>query len=131
MERVGAANVYLGGISMGMMMGLHVLMDSRLPALGGFVGIVWDLLDETIARAVTARAARRRVPIRCFFGENDKLVPPVLGRKLLRRLKAQGFDVADMTIPNAGHNAVVVEKTGLRNFFDELIPEAVPRRLQR
>ena len=130
-ERVGAENVYLGGISMGMMMGLHVLMDARLPALGGFVGIVGDLLDETIARAMTARAARRRVPIRCFFGENDKLVPPALGRKLLRRLKAHGFDVADMTIPNAGHNAVVVEKTGLRNFFGELIPEAVPRRLQR
>merc|ERR1719387_1444306 len=26
-ERVGAPNVYLGGISMGMMMGLNVLMD--------------------------------------------------------------------------------------------------------
>ena len=122
---MGAANVYLGGYSMGMMMGLHVLMDSRLPALGGFVGVVGELLDET-----TTRAARRRVPIRCFFGENDKIVPPALGRKLLRRLKAQGFDVADMTIPNAGHNAVV-EKTGLRNFFGELIPEEVPRRLQR
>ena len=98
-ERVGAENVYLGGISMGMMMGLHVLMDARLPALGGFVGIVGELLDET-----TARLARRRVPIRCFHAANDKHVPPACGRKSLRRLKAKGFDINYMTIPNAGHN---------------------------
>ena len=98
-ERVGAENVYLGGISMGMMMGLHVLMDARLPALGGFVGIVGELLDET-----TARLARRRVPIRCFHAANDKHVPPASGRKSLRRLKAKGFDINYMTIPNAGYN---------------------------
>ena len=98
-ERVGAENVYLGGISMGMMMGLHVLMDARLPALGGFVGIVGELLDET-----TARLARRCVPIRCFHAANDKHVPPASGRKSLRRLKAKGFDINYMTIPNAGHN---------------------------
>jgi hypothetical protein len=68
------------------------------------------------------------VPIRCFFAENDKFIPPAAGRKSLRRLKAQGFDVAAMTIPNAGHNAVVVEKTGLRDFFRELIPQRAPPR---
>ena len=98
-ERVGAANVYLGGFSMGMMMGLHVLMDARLPALGGFVGIVGELLDET-----TARLARRHVTIRCFHAANDKHVTPACGRKSLRRLKAKGFDINYMTIPNAGHN---------------------------
>jgi predicted esterase len=109
-----------------MTMGLHVLMDARLPALGGFVGIVGELLDET-----TARLARRRVPIRCFHAANDKHVPPASGRKSLRRLKAKGFDIACMTIPNAGHGCARMEETALRKFFRELTPEAAPRRLRR
>jgi dienelactone hydrolase len=124
-ERVGAANVYLGGISMGMMMAFHVLMDPRLPALGGFVGIVGEMLNET-----RVRATRRHVPIRCFFADNDDYVPPAAGRKSLRRLKAQGFDVADLTIPGS-HGSLAVEKYALGDFFHELIPEAAPRRLFR
>merc|ERR1719281_1431697 len=108
------------------MMGLHVLMDPRLPALGGFVGIVGELLNETRVRATWAK---RRVPIRCFFAENDDCVLPAEGRKSLRRLKARGFDVAHMTIPGT-HGSIAVEKYALLDFFHELIPsQAAPRKL--
>jgi len=96
--RVDPAGIYVTGLSMGGF-GVWQLAAAYPDRIAAAVPICGGGDPQTMAKPLT------KVPIWCFHGAKDDLVPPTRDQAMVDAVKAAGGDVHLTLYPSANHNA--------------------------